>query len=520
MRALRPYAKALLLVLFAVSPWPAARAASIEKLIMPGPVTKAHAKLEGECSNCHDRANRERQTALCLDCHKEIAADLATKSRYHGRMREAASGQCRGCHTEHLGRDADINKLNEAGFTHELTNFPLQDAHVALTCGSCHRPAVPYRKTSSACLDCHRKDDVHRGALGTDCTSCHDARGWQQTRFDHDKTDFALTGRHADVHCAACHAGEKYRGTPKQCSACHMPDDVHKGSQGAQCADCHTTADWVSQKFDHQRETGFALLGRHAHIGCADCHRSGNLKEHIPKDCAGCHQSDDRHASRLGPGCAECHGNSLWRVSDFDHLARFKFALEGVHADLDCHACHTGVAREQKLGTDCLDCHRADEPHGGTLGKKCEQCHAPSKWQEVSFDHDMSAFPLVGLHTVVTCGQCHTTQRFKEAAKECSGCHAREDVHNGGLGKDCGECHTPNGWKMWDFDHAAHTRFPLLGAHAKAGCAACHLRPQNLVKPSMICASCHAGDDVHAGRFGPQCQQCHTTTSFKRPRTS
>src|SRR3954454_18553557 len=102
MFASRTLAKALLLALLASPLAPAAHAASIEKLIMPGPVSKAHAKLESECSSCHDRANRERQTALCLDCHKETAADTAARTRYHGRMHQAATGQCRGCHTEHL----------------------------------------------------------------------------------------------------------------------------------------------------------------------------------------------------------------------------------------------------------------------------------------------------------------------------------------------------------------------------------------------------------------------------------
>src|SRR3954467_4849860 len=106
MFSLRTLAKALLLLLLASPFLPTAHAANIEKLIMPGPVSKAHAKFEGECSNCHDRANRERQTALCLDCHKDTAADIDTKTRYHGRMPEAATGQCRGCHNEHLGRDA------------------------------------------------------------------------------------------------------------------------------------------------------------------------------------------------------------------------------------------------------------------------------------------------------------------------------------------------------------------------------------------------------------------------------
>jgi len=55
MLALRTLAKALLFVLLASPLVPAVHAASIEKLIMPGPVSKAHAKIEGECSNCHDR---------------------------------------------------------------------------------------------------------------------------------------------------------------------------------------------------------------------------------------------------------------------------------------------------------------------------------------------------------------------------------------------------------------------------------------------------------------------------------
>ena len=520
MLAARSHAQALLCLF--VASWLAspAHAASIEKLIMPGPVTQAHAKLESECSNCHDRTDRDRQTALCLDCHKDIAADISARARYHGRMPQAATGQCRGCHTEHLGRDADINNLSQSGFTHDLTNFPLGNAHLALTCPACHRPGTAYRKAPSSCIDCHRKDDAHHGALGADCASCHDARTWQQTHFDHDTTRFPLTNKHRDVTCAACHAGEHYKGTPAECNGCHMPDDVHRGSQGTQCANCHTTADWGTQKFDHARETGFALLGRHARIGCGDCHRSGNLHDPIPADCEGCHKSDDRHASRLGPACADCHGNDVWQVTNFDHLARFRFALDGAHAKLDCHACHTGISRNQKLGTECIDCHRADEPHGGTLDRKCEQCHSSTKWSDVSFDHDLSRYPLVGLHVVVTCGQCHTTQRFNAAPTDCFGCHAHDDVHGGGLGQDCAECHNPNGWKQWDFDHAAHTRFPLLGEHAKIGCADCHLRPQNLVKPSMICGSCHAGDDVHAGRFGSQCQQCHTAASFRRPRTN
>ncbi|HEV7431739.1 MAG TPA: cytochrome c3 family protein, partial [Steroidobacteraceae bacterium] len=101
---------------------PGAYAATVESLLMPGPLASAHAKLEAVCSNCHDRTDRTRQSALCLDCHKPIAADLSEHKAYHGRMANAGSGRCVGCHTEHLGRDADIVRLNVAQFDHERTD--------------------------------------------------------------------------------------------------------------------------------------------------------------------------------------------------------------------------------------------------------------------------------------------------------------------------------------------------------------------------------------------------------------
>jgi hypothetical protein len=519
MLALPNYARALLFVFLAVWLGQDARAASLGKLIMPGPVSQAHAKIEDKCSQCHDITNREHQNALCLTCHKDIVEDIRTKNRYHGRMRQAAASQCRGCHTEHLGRDADISRLSQAGFDHSLTNFALQGAHISLSCESCHKANVPYRQTPQTCIGCHSRQDAHREALGSNCESCHDEKSWQPAHFEHDKTAFPLTNKHTEVVCAACHPGQHYKGIPSACLGCHAPDDVHKGSQGKDCGNCHTTADWATQKFDHTSATGFALLGRHAHIGCASCHRSGDLHAAIPKDCSGCHKADDRHESRLGVGCGNCHANELWHVTNFDH-SKLDFPLIGPHAKTDCHSCHTAALKDQKLGTSCVSCHRADSPHGVSMDTACETCHAVTKWKDITFDHDLTSYPLLGLHVTATCSQCHLTQHFKETSQDCNTCHARDDAHSGALSRECGTCHTPNGWKLWDFDHAARTRFPLTGAHATVACAECHLRPQNIIKPAMLCGGCHAANDVHATRFGQECQQCHTTATFKRPRTN
>src|SRR5437899_696358 len=83
-------------------------AANVETLLMPGKVSKAHIKQENDYANCHDRSNAKTQTSLCVECHKPIAADLKQHQGYHGRMTNAGIGECRTCHTEHKGREADI----------------------------------------------------------------------------------------------------------------------------------------------------------------------------------------------------------------------------------------------------------------------------------------------------------------------------------------------------------------------------------------------------------------------------
>ena len=72
---------------------------------------------------------RAPRSSLCLDCHKDIAADVREHHGYHGRMSNAGVGECRACHTEHKGRDADIVQLGRAQFDHRLTDFALEGAH-------------------------------------------------------------------------------------------------------------------------------------------------------------------------------------------------------------------------------------------------------------------------------------------------------------------------------------------------------------------------------------------------------
>jgi len=494
------------------------RAADLEKLLMPGELSAPHAKLEANCSACHDRADRKRQTALCLACHKDVAADVAAKIGYHGRLPNISSGECKACHSEHLGRKTGIVKLLPAAFDHRDTDFHLDGAHAAVACDSCHAKGKLFRAATTSCGACHKAVDVHRGALGANCGSCHATTSWRGSRFDHDKTKFPLRAAHRDVPCTACHIAARYKDTPRSCSACHTPDDVHRGSRGEKCGDCHTESRWKDSRFDHSK-TDFPLLGRHAAVDCAGCHRSGRFEDKLPLTCVGCHRAADSHASRFGEDCASCHNNDSWTDVPYDHLEKTKFALLGSHAKLDCHACHTGRVSAPKLPTDCAGCHRGDDVHGGALQVGCDSCHNNESWRDdLHFDHDLTDFPLLGMHVVVGCGQCHASRAFAGTAQDCLTCHRSSDVHKGSLGKDCAACHSPNGWKLWDFNHNEQTKFPLSGAHAQLTCGECHRRPAGQVQLPTDCASCHRDNDIHLGQFGAQCQRCHTTLTFKGAR--
>ena len=218
----RPALAAALLVLALVAARGAA-AAGIETLIMPGKVTTAHAKIEQECSQCHDRADRDRQAALCLACHKEVAADVREGKGFHGHTPGIQGGQCRACHTEHAGRGADIVKLSPHAFDHDRTDFRLAGRHATAACENCHKSGRKYREAPSACIDCHRNADPHGGRLGNDCGRCHEPAAWSRTRFDHDKTRYPLRDAHREVACAGCHSGNHYQDVPSACAACHAP---------------------------------------------------------------------------------------------------------------------------------------------------------------------------------------------------------------------------------------------------------------------------------------------------------
>jgi len=562
-------------------------------VVSPGDVIKGHAKDEENCDKCHKKFDKGAQSGLCKTCHKDVGKDVAEQRGYHGRIKD--DKPCKECHTDHKGRDAKIVILDTAKFDHAQTDFVLKGGHLGekAKCKSCHLEGKKYSEAPSLCNSCHKKDDkhkgglgtdcakchvdkdwkttnfdhnktnfkllgkhddvkcdkchingkykdtpktcvachkkddekAHKGKLGTDCAKCHSEKDWKTTKFDHDKTNFKLLGKHDEVKCDKCHIDKKYKDTPKLCSSCHKKDDdkAHKGKFGSKCETCHTEKDWKDILFDHEKKTKFPLLGKHrAPLKCVSCHKGDLYKDKLQMTCVSCHKKDDdkAHKGNFGLKCESCHTEKDWKEVLFDHDKKTKFPLLGKHRPpVKCSACHKGDLYKDKLQTTCLSCHEKDDKHKGQEGKKCETCHNESDWKKTTFKHNtMSKFLLQGNHALVECKKCHAAPTFKDAKSECFSCHEKDDakIHKRRLGTECQDCHNVRSWKSWDFDHNK-TDFKLVGPHKGiSDCYKCHQRPATgKVKTSKTCGSCHDRDDVHNGDFGPQCDRCHDGNKWR-----
>lgn len=485
---------------------------TVESLVMPGKVIAGHAELEGQCRKCHQPFHKEGQNLLCLDCHKDIGRDVAAKTGFHGRVTEKP---CRECHTEHLGRQANIVKLEEATFDHRQTDFLLLGRHASVKCAACHLAGKKFRQTPRDCESCHVRDDVHKGSLGADCERCHVEADWKKTKFDHDKTHFALRGMHVRTRCAACHRTANFKEAPKDCAGCHRRDDIHQGKLGADCSRCHNDRGWKKVDFDHAK-TQFPLSGGHVAVKCVECHRDRSFKG-APTACNACHAKNDVHKTALGPDCAKCHNDRDWKAATFDH-GKTHFPLLGMHGKTRCSACHKSQSFNDHPPEICSACHSKNDVHRGRFSDKCGTCHGESSWKALKFEHERdTGFQLRQAHVGVACGACHTGRLYVDKTPaDCNGCHAKKDIHRGGLGTRCETCHRESTWKSTTFDHAANTRYPLAGRHAAISCKSCHLDGSFSDKLKTECITCHRKDDKHANQEGPQCGRCHEESSWKR----
>lgn len=462
--------------------------------ISPGDLTNAHAKLEGmsNCTLCHELGEKV-VSSKCLDCHKEIKSLVSNKKGYHSST-EVKKKDCFQCHSEHHGRKFEMVRFDEKAFNHELTGYKLEGKHEEIDCKKCHisenisNPNIKNRPNTflgleTKCLSCH--DDYHQKTLSSnDCVSCHDTKAFSPAKkFDHGNSEFPLKGKHTTVECKECHL-----------------KSIRNGKD-----------------FQQFNDVAFS-------------------------DCKSCHE--DPHNSQLIGECKQCHTETSFDTFTgkgiFNHN-NTNFTLKGSHKTIDCFSCHVKTSDpklvfQNKVNVDennCISCHK--DKHEGKFGNECVNCHNENSFRSLknksTFNHNLTDYPLEGMHTKVDCKQCHKGKfTTKMEFNSCNNCHT--DYHEGqfkknGLAPDCVDCHTiENDFKysLFSVERHAKTAFPLEGAHLATPCFACHVDERtnkwtfnNNKDPK--CVNCH--EDIHKNfideKYYPNsdCKLCHSSEAWK-----
>jgi len=536
--------------------------------LSPGDLHKSHAELEGlkNCTKCHD-VGKQIAPSKCLSCHTILREQINNKKGLHA---NPEFGKCENCHVEHHGRNFDLIywENGQKSFDHNKTGYALEGKHAEAECRSCHKPAnisnqnlfkerkknlqTTFLGLNTDCLSCHH--DEHRGQMEKNCLNCHAMNGWKPApKFDHNKTDFRLTGKHIQVGCEKCHQSVidnrfpndnsflKFQKTQfSKCIDCHR--DPHNNRFGKVCTSCHNTGGWDKinrASFDHN-QTNFPLKGKHQFVQCEKCHMPGKPSKGLKYSrCRDCHP--DFHQGQFarrssGGDCGECHTVEGFVPSTFTVAQHQKtdFVLLGAHLAIPCIACHKQTIGSSGQRTiqfrftfkDCQNCH--SDPHGGDADKYiktggCVHCHNSESWRTITFDHKQTGFALIARHAETACRSCHKpidnpigAMRLKLAGLSavCQDCH--KDIHQGqfmttviqaGSTKkmtNCARCHTPTkNWVPENFDHNRDANFKLEGAHKLVPCSQCHKQVEKNgikfveykpINPS--CNTCHGGKQM------------------------
>ena len=348
---------------------------NLEKLLMPGELSSAHAKLEDNCSSCHDRSDRSRQTALCLDCHKDVAADVARQGRHarpaaQHRQRRVQGLPQRTSRSQDRHRQAGARSVRSS--QHGLPpRRRAQRARLRLV----SRAGKPFRdgqlELRQLPQDSRRASRVRSAPIAAPATR---TSSWRGARFDHDKTHFPLHGAHREHAPAPPATSPADTRTRRGAAAPATRRTTCIAARAARTAPSATPnpAGRPRNSITRRRPASRCSAGTARSTAPAAIAVAGS-KMNCRRPASAAIAPPTAHASRFGEDCASCHGNDAWRPAPFDHAQKAKFALLGSHAKLDCHACHTGRAATQKLPTDCAGCHRGDDVHGGAHESRLRQ---------------------------------------------------------------------------------------------------------------------------------------------------
>jgi hypothetical protein len=384
-------------------------------------------------------------------------------------------------------------------------------------------------------------------------------------KFDHTTTGFELDGAHRNLPCESCHISAVFKGTPRDCAACHSrgtrfnatPKPANHILSSENCAACHnTTAYLPAVHFDHADVRG----------SCSSCHDSVHATGKPPGHI------------QTGEPCESCHSTVAWLPAAFDHSG-ITSGCSGCHngqratgkggAHLatsdNCEACHSTNYWQPALRVDhsqvsgaCVSCHSgsvsistgvvtAKSAHHIPADNNCDTCHvSTTSWTQVTFTHTGLTATCISCHdgthggiqgknsahlpTSNTCESCHSTSTWKpvvtvdhtQVVGNCFGCHNGTSSISTGLvtakpanhipsSNNCENCHTTSAWTPANVNHDNVTGacFSCHNGTTATGKTPTHMATSN------SCESCHnvvawkPADRVDHTQVTGTCYSCH-----------
>ncbi len=290
---------------------------------------------------------------------------------------------------------------------------------------------------------------------------------------------FPDNSKHKDFPgCFRCHDGKHLSAEGESirlhCNICHsIPVTVSGSDRPPQMP-----VAYIQEPSSHL-ETNFIADHRfQANSVCTECHGEVAFGNDDSSFCAN----------------SACHGRA-WPMVNLDAAFPHPIPLEGKHAQVWCHNCHNGVEKPEYR---CANCHQPPaQPH---FGDRCEECHTPAGFEQVVLTSFVHPVPLEGAHASINCTACHTGSQ--KPVYECASCHQPPSTPH--FGPNCGECHTPAGFKGATLPPELHP-VPLVGAHLQATCSTCHA--EGRPTPEYVCSNCHTPPAQH---LEGRCDICHT----------
>jgi predicted CXXCH cytochrome family protein len=393
-------------------------------------------------------------TATCVDCHNSHMILPHTSSKASTSPRNIAK-TCMKCHTRI--EDVHIKVIEGKKWTEAPGTTP--------ACTDCHVPhkarkaSIVLNVSDRACLECHKKPDVHMVVDG------------REKSLFVNKEDLAQSV-HNELTCVKCHSDVK--------PSLHRPCET---AGKVACSGCHIKI--AEEYFTSGHGQGFKQ-GDTQVPQCTTCHDYHNTKSHlnetartyrasIPGLCGECHRKD----TRMDETKALAETNALFDYSRSVHgISLTEKGLLPSAVCTDCHTTHMELNHKdnrssvyaKNIPATCANCHRGiykdyiksvhfsvDDKEAEKL-PTCTDCHSSHKIEETGRSQFL-------FEVTDQCGSCHK----KLAATYLDTMHGKAYKLRSARSAKCSDCHN------------AHLILPVSNPNSSLGlnhivgtCKKCH----------------------------------------------